>query len=73
MKNLICVTVEILERDASRRARITAPSIARALEQAGDGKPGRRVRLLFPIEPEDFFVEGEPTAAVGTPEFIEAA
>lgn len=60
MKNLIHLTVEILERGASRRARITAPSIARALEIAGDGKPGRMVRVVFPIDPETFFAESAP-------------
>lgn len=60
MKNLICVTVEILERGTSQRARISAPGIARALEVAGDGKPGREVRILFPIDPEAFFI-GDPS------------
>jgi hypothetical protein len=35
---------------------VTAPSIERAVEIAGEGKPGRRVRLVFPIDPEVFFV-----------------
>jgi hypothetical protein len=60
MKNLIRLTVEILERGTSQRARITAPGIARALEVAGDGKPGHQVRVLFPIDPEAFFV-GNPS------------
>lgn len=60
MKNLICVTVEILERGTSQRARISAPGIARALEVAGDGKSGREVRILFPIDPEAFFI-GNPS------------
>jgi hypothetical protein len=56
IKHLICLTVEILERGTSLRARITAPTISRALEIAGDGKPERRVRVVFPTEPEGFFV-----------------
>jgi hypothetical protein len=36
--------------------RVTATSIERALEIAGEGKPGRRVRLVFPIDPEVFFL-----------------
>jgi len=64
MKGLICVTVEILERGASRRAGITAPSIGRALEIAGDGKPERRVCIIFPIDPERFFAS-ESRIAVG--------
>jgi len=39
--------------------RVTAPSIERALRIAGDGKPGRRVRLVFPIDSEAFFVPGD--------------
>jgi hypothetical protein len=53
---MICVTVEIGDGALTHRARITAPSIERALEIAGEGKPGRRVHLVFPIDPEAFFV-----------------
>jgi hypothetical protein len=53
---MICVTVEIHEGALTRRAQVTAPSIARALRIAGDGMPGHRVRLVFPIDPEAFFV-----------------
>ncbi len=53
---MICVTVEVREGALTRRVQITAPSIERVLELAGEGKPGRRVRLVFPIDPEVFFV-----------------
>lgn len=53
---MICVTVEVREGALTRRVRITAPSVGRAMKMAGDGKPGRRARLLFPIDPEPFFV-----------------
>jgi hypothetical protein len=53
---MIRVTVEIREGTLTYRVRVTAPSIERALEIAGEVKPGRRVRLLFPIDPEVFFV-----------------
>jgi hypothetical protein len=53
---MISVSLEIREGVFTRRARITAPSIKRALNIAGGGKPGREVRLLFPIDPEAFFV-----------------
>ena len=53
---MIRVAVEVREGAITRRVRITAPSIERAVEMAGAGKPGRRVRLLFPIDPEAFFV-----------------
>jgi hypothetical protein len=53
---MICVTVEIREGAPAHRVRIAAPSIERAMQMAGEGKPGRRVRLLFPIDPESYFV-----------------
>jgi hypothetical protein len=56
---MICVTIEICEVALTRRVQITAPSIERAMKVAGDGKPGHRVHLLFPIEPDAFFVPDE--------------
>jgi hypothetical protein len=56
---MICVTVEIHEGAVTHRARISAPSIEQALRIAGEGKPGRRVRLVFPIDPDVFFVPGD--------------
>ena len=56
---MICVTVEIHEGALTRQMRVTAPSIARALRIAGDGKPCHRVRLVFPLDPEAFFVPGD--------------
>jgi hypothetical protein len=53
---MVCVTVEIREGAITRQVRVTAPSIALALRIAGDGMPGHRVRLVFPIDPEAFFV-----------------
>jgi hypothetical protein len=53
---MICVTVEIGEGALTYREWVTAPSIKRALEIVGDRKPGSRVRLAFPIDPEAFFV-----------------
>jgi hypothetical protein len=53
---MICVSVEVREGELTYRAQVTTSSIERALEILGEGKPGRRVRLLFPIEPEVFFV-----------------
>jgi hypothetical protein len=58
--NMICVTVEIREGALTRRVRITAPSIERVLELAAAGKPGRRVRLHLPIDPEAYFVPEDP-------------
>jgi hypothetical protein len=57
---MIRVTVEIREGALTYPTRVSAPSIERALEIAHGGKPGRRVRLVFPIEPEAFFVTEGP-------------
>jgi hypothetical protein len=56
---MICVTVEIREGALTHQARVTAPSIECALKIVGVGKPGHRVRLVFPIDPEAFFVTGD--------------
>ena len=53
---MVCVTVEIREGALTRQVQYTTSSIEGALELAGGGKPGRRVRLVFPIDPEAFFV-----------------
>jgi hypothetical protein len=53
---MIRVTVEIRDGALTYRVRVTATSIERAVEIAGEGKPGRRVRLVFPIDPEVFFL-----------------
>jgi hypothetical protein len=53
---MVCVTVEIRDGALARWVQYTSSSIERALELAGGGKPGRRVRLVFPIDPEAFFV-----------------
>jgi hypothetical protein len=57
---MIRVSVEISQSALTNRMQVTAPSIERALKIAGRGKPGRRVRLVFPIEPEAFFVTEVP-------------
>lgn len=55
-----CVTVEVREGAVTRRVRVIAPTIGRAMEMAGAGKPGPAVRLLFPIDPKPFFVPETP-------------
>ncbi|MDP8950790.1 MAG: hypothetical protein M3N18_00840 [Actinomycetota bacterium] len=53
---MMCVSVEIGEGAPTRRVRIIAPSIEWVLKIARAGTPGHRTRLVFPIEPEAFFV-----------------
>ena len=57
---MISVAVEIREGALTHRTRVTAPSIERALLSARGGEPGRKVRLIFPIEPDVFFVSEVP-------------
>jgi hypothetical protein len=57
---MIRVTVEIREGALTHRTQVSAPSIERALKLARGRRPGRRVRLVFPIEPEAFFVTEGP-------------
>jgi hypothetical protein len=57
---MISVAVEIREGALTHRTRVTAPSIERALKSARGGEPGRKVRLIYPIEPEVFFVSEVP-------------
>jgi hypothetical protein len=57
---MIRVAVEIREGALTHRTRVTASSIERALKIAGGGKPSRKVSLVFPIEPEAFFVTEVP-------------
>jgi hypothetical protein len=53
---MISVSVEICEGVLTHRVRVTAPSIEQALTIASEGKPGRGVHIVFPIDPEAFFV-----------------
>ena len=55
-----CVTVEVREGAVTRRVRIVAPTIERAMKMAGAGTPGCVVRLLFPIDPNPFFIPENP-------------
>jgi hypothetical protein len=55
-----CVTVEIRESPLTRRSRISAPSIERALKITRDGKTARTVRFVFPIDPRALFAPGGP-------------
>jgi hypothetical protein len=57
---MIRVTAEICEGALTQRQQITAPSIEQALKMAREGKPGRRVHLLFPIDSKAFFVPESP-------------
>ena len=49
---MIHISVEIREGTLTHRATLTAPYVERVLKSVEGGKPSRRVRLVFPIEPE---------------------
>jgi hypothetical protein len=61
-----------VDGDAERsRLCVKAESIRRALEIAGERNPGRTLKVVFPLDPETFFVR-EPASEAGS-EVIERA
>lgn len=60
---MIEVSVEVSNGADCSYVRIRAESIERAVDLAKRRYDGREVRVLFPIEPEAFFVNGSPLAA----------
>lgn len=56
---MIKVSVEVREGVALFRVTVLAESITRAISILQGRHPGREVRVVFPIDPEDFFV-GDP-------------
>ena len=59
---MIRVAVEVRTGAARFRAAVWAESIERALSLVKDRYPGGEPRVVFPIEPEAFFVDGEVAA-----------
>jgi len=47
----------------SSRLSVRAGSIRRALEIATDQNPGRALRVVFPLDPETFFVRDDAAEA----------
>jgi hypothetical protein len=58
------VSVEVRSGAARFRVGVQAKSIRKALSMVGGRYPRGEVRVLFPIEPEGFFVR-DPAALVG--------
>ncbi len=56
---MIRVSMEVREETAPSRATVQAESIREAVNIARRRYPGRDVRVIFPIDPETFFVEGQ--------------
>ena len=56
---------EVREGTALSRARVQAGSIREAVNITRGRYPGRDVRVTFPIDPEDFFIEGPQESGAG--------
>ena len=55
---MIRVSMEVREGAALSRTRVQAESIREAVNITRRRYPGRDVRVIFPIDPETFFIEG---------------
>jgi hypothetical protein len=55
---MIRVCIEV-DRGTARSTKLSvrAESIVRALELAGEENPGRAVNVVFPLDPDTFFVQ----------------
>ena len=55
---MIKVSMEVREGAALYRVAVQAESISRAVSIVKGRHPGRNVRVVFPIDPEGFFLGG---------------
>jgi hypothetical protein len=55
---MIKVSMEVREGAALSTATVQAESIREAVSITRERYPGREVRVIFPIEAEDFFIKG---------------
>jgi hypothetical protein len=63
-ESMIRVSMEVGEGGALSRATVRAESISQAVSITRERYPGRDVRVIFPIDPEEFFIVG-PTEENG--------
>jgi hypothetical protein len=61
---MIGVCMEVREGAALSRATVQAESIREAVNITRRRYPGREVRVVFPIDPEDFFIQA-PAGGIG--------
>ena len=54
---MIRVCVDVHEEAAPLRVEVRAESISQAVGSIEESHPGRTVQVVFPIDPEEFFVE----------------
>jgi hypothetical protein len=57
---MIRVSMELREGTVLSRATVQAESIREAVNITRRRYPGRDVRVMFPIDPEEYFIEGPP-------------
>jgi hypothetical protein len=62
---MVRVCVEVREGDELRKVTVCADCISQAVGKATDRFPGLAVRVVFPIDGEEFF-GGRETEAAGT-------
>ena len=62
---MIKVSVEVREGDAPFRVAVQAQSIGLAVSIVEGRHPGRDVRVVFPIDPEEFFIGGSEKTRAG--------
>ena len=55
---MIKVSMEVRKGTALSTATVEAESIREAVSITRGRYPGRDVRVIFPIDPEEFFIEG---------------
>ena len=65
---MIKVSVEVREGTALFRVAVQAESIGRAMSIVNGRHPGRDVRVVFPIDPEEFFIGGSKKHGAGPDE-----
>jgi hypothetical protein len=58
---MIRVAVEVREGATLLRETVSADSVPQAVSVMRERYPGRHVRVVFPISPEDFFLEDPKT------------
>ena len=61
---MVRITVEVGSGAIRYRVAVQAESIRRALEIMEGMNPGKEIKVMFPIDPESFFVD-EPGAVAG--------
>jgi hypothetical protein len=59
---MLRVFVEVHEEAAPLRVEVRAESISQAIGTVEERHPGRTVQLVFPIDTQEFFVEGPQEA-----------